>query len=54
MKIYSLNIDSWKMGQGFDSGYVNAHSVMFLNRSLHYEIGRCYASGVDTGGSFIA
>ncbi|XP_055811990.1 F-box/kelch-repeat protein At3g23880-like [Solanum dulcamara] len=41
VKIYSLKDDSWKMGEGFYSGYVNAQSGMFLNGSLHWEVSHC-------------
>lgn len=45
VKIYSLKTDSWKMGEGFDSGYVNPQSGMFLNGYLHWEVGHCGDSG---------
>lgn len=50
VKIYSLKDDSWKMGEGFYSGYVNAQSGMFLNGFLHWEVSHCRDSGVDSDG----
>ncbi|XP_006360351.1 F-box/kelch-repeat protein At3g23880-like [Solanum tuberosum] len=51
VKIYSLKDDSWKMGEGFDSGYVNAQSGMCLNGYLHWEVSHCPDSGGGGGGS---
>ncbi|CAN4090923.1 unnamed protein product [Withania somnifera] len=45
VEIFSLRGDSWKMGEGFDSGYVNAKSGVFLNGALHWELSDCRGSG---------
>ncbi|KAF3672380.1 putative NADP-dependent alkenal double bond reductase P2-like [Capsicum annuum] len=45
VKIYSLRGDSWKIGEGFVSGYMNAQSGVFVNGFLHWEVSNCRGSG---------
>ncbi|KAM3249592.1 hypothetical protein T459_07501 [Capsicum annuum] len=45
VKIYSLRGDSWKIGEGFVSGYMNAQSGVFVNGFLHWEVSDCRGSG---------